>query len=170
MKSVAERVEKRCPRCKDVKPLDGYHRNRKHSDGHHDTCKACRKLAAQDWSEEKREAARRAVRKSHSTPEFRARDVEYKREYQRRPDVKAKHRARNAVKDALLSGRIVRPTACTTCNSEGGTLDAHHPDYNRPLDVFWLCRPCHAILHSERPHRFPNSPNTALFVKLASLV
>jgi hypothetical protein len=26
---------------------------------------------------------------------------------------------------------------------------AHHEDYDRPLDVMWLCQPCHKQRHKE---------------------
>ena len=36
------------------------------------------------------------------------------------------------------------PQPCA-CGSEA--VEMHHPDYSRPLDVRWLCRPCHLKLH-----------------------
>ena len=28
-------------------------------------------------------------------------------------------------------------------------VEMHHPDYDRPLDVVWKCRPCHLKHHKE---------------------
>lgn len=55
-----------------------------------------------------------------------------------------KTKARAAVAAALARGDIRRPEACEGCNTVPNyTLDAHHHDYSRPLDILWLCRPCH---------------------------
>jgi hypothetical protein len=52
--------------------------------------------------------------------------------------------ARYAVNNALRDGRLERqPCHC------GARAEAHHPDYSKPLDVVWLCRPHHRQLHSE---------------------
>jgi ribosomal protein S27AE len=58
--------------------------------------------------------------------------------------------ARRQVHNALRSGRIVRPTACSRCGLET-RITAHHPDYTRPLDVVWLCYQCHADEHRAQP-------------------
>jgi hypothetical protein len=60
-------------------------------------------------------------------------------------------RARGAVSRALESGRLQRPPACHRCRLETSDLEAHHPDYSRPLDVRWLCPACHAIVHPHHP-------------------
>lgn len=56
--------------------------------------------------------------------------------------------AREAVTSALLSGDLVRPSACSACGTVGAT-EAHHASYepDRWLDVLWLCRTCHGALH-----------------------
>jgi hypothetical protein len=40
---------------------------------------------------------------------------------------------------------LLQPMACEQC----GDVDAekHHEDYAKPLDVHWLCRPCHLAEH-----------------------
>jgi len=57
-----------------------------------------------------------------------------------------KLRAREAVRRALASGKLVRPPACeecgTSCKPHG-----HHEDYKRPLVVVWLCTACHYRRH-----------------------
>lgn len=53
-------------------------------------------------------------------------------------------RAWRAVQQAVKTGKLVRQP-CETC--EATPAEAHHPDYSKPLEVRWLCRPCHAELH-----------------------
>lgn len=45
---------------------------------------------------------------------------------------------------ALRHGEIVKK-ACVLCSDEN--TDAHHYDYAKPLDVKWLCRRHHAMVH-----------------------
>jgi len=55
-----------------------------------------------------------------------------------------KIRAQGRVRDAVGRGRLEqRP--CAVCGAEKS--DAHHPDYRRPLEVIWLCRKHHMMVH-----------------------
>ena len=53
-----------------------------------------------------------------------------------------KTRAHSAVQRAVKRGDLIRPNVCEHCGAEQFT-EASHTDYNKPLDVEWLCRPCH---------------------------
>jgi hypothetical protein len=61
---------------------------------------------------------------------------------QRHPKQRAAH---IAVGNAIKAGRLV-PTPCVVCGGEH--VEGHHPDYDAPLDVVWLCIPCHEEAHS----------------------
>lgn len=61
--------------------------------------------------------------------------------------LKLKKRAHNLVRKALAKGVLVKPEFCQDCGSMSET-EAHHDDYNRPLDIRWLCLECHNGLHS----------------------
>ena len=53
-----------------------------------------------------------------------------------------KQKAWWAFNNALRAGKLVAPFSCAKCGSVD-RLDGHHPDYSKPLEVVWLCRPCH---------------------------
>lgn len=61
-------------------------------------------------------------------------------------------RAYRLVRSAIESGKLVRPDSCGRCGeapakgSDGrATIQAHHHDYSKPLDVEWICSACHRI-------------------------
>lgn len=60
---------------------------------------------------------------------------------------KEKIRAQHVVSHAIERYGLVKPGLCQRCGEKPSAV-AHHPDYNRPLDVAWLCRPCHILVHS----------------------
>lgn len=60
-----------------------------------------------------------------------------------------KAKARNAVKTAVKNGSLKKPSECQGCGRKSYRIEGHHPDYSRPLDVQWLCAPCHKTLHAK---------------------
>lgn len=66
---------------------------------------------------------------------------------------RAEDHAQNLVEYAIRRGEIVRPGACEACGNAGRYRDgrtaiqAHHDDYTQPLNVRWLCQPCHHKWH-----------------------
>lgn len=55
-------------------------------------------------------------------------------------------RAHRAVSKALRHGIIIK-TACVVCGNPN--VEGHHDDYNKPLEVAWLCKVHHKIRHIE---------------------
>ena len=58
-----------------------------------------------------------------------------------------KHRekflARAKVRYAVKIGKIEKPKKCEVCEKVK-SLQGHHEDYSKPLEVIWLCSGCHA--------------------------
>ncbi len=48
---------------------------------------------------------------------------------------------------AVKIGKVKKPEACQICDSTHKKVQAHHYDYNKPLEVIWCCRSCHATIH-----------------------
>ena len=69
-----------------------------------------------------------------------------KRYYERHPE---RFKARRAVMIAVRSGKLVRPVECSRCDSEK-SIQAHHEDYSKPLDVIWVCQKCHTDIHEQK--------------------
>lgn len=57
--------------------------------------------------------------------------------------------ARTAVSRAVKRGIITVPKNCENCDAES-KLEADHADYNKQLEVQWLCKPCHQETTNER--------------------
>lgn len=65
--------------------------------------------------------------------------------------------ARHAVYNAIRSGQLVRPDTCEECgetyptqSGRAGIQAHHHKGYDHPLDVKWLCIPCHRDADDQR--------------------
>jgi predicted DNA-binding protein YlxM (UPF0122 family) len=68
----------------------------------------------------------------------------------------ASDRAQNLLEEAVEKGIVKRGRICETCKTipptfkNGRTgIQAHHSDYNKPLDVMWLCQKCHHEWHQK---------------------
>lgn len=58
---------------------------------------------------------------------------------------KKKAIARSYAKVYLKRGKIIEQP-CVIC---GNKAEIHHPDYDKPLEIIWLCRNHHLQLHKE---------------------
>lgn len=61
--------------------------------------------------------------------------------------IKQMRQCHHAVKKAIKAGVIKIPKECSKCLKEK-TVIAHHTDYEKPIDIVWLCRSCHSLEHS----------------------
>lgn len=57
-----------------------------------------------------------------------------------------KRQATKMVNSRVAAGTMHKPDSCERCGTEG-PVQAHHDDYDKPLDVIWLCTSCHGAEH-----------------------
>jgi 1,4-alpha-glucan branching enzyme len=57
----------------------------------------------------------------------------------------AARKAHLAVREALRTGKLKKQS----CSCGSLKSHAHHDDYDKPLEVIWLCPQCHKTLHKE---------------------
>lgn len=121
---------KTCRGCQLTKAMTDFYRHSQMGDGHLNYCMDCVRK-------------RVAVHRKKNAERIRA----YDRSRGFRVYDRKKVEARNAVKVAIDRGELkVKP--CERCGFALG-VHAHHEDYDRPLDVVWLCQKHHAERHRE---------------------
>lgn len=88
--------------------------------------------------------------KAKVTKRYRDRHRVYSKNFQK--NNKEKVRAHALLKRAVQKGIVIKPTRCERCSGEFPIqkIQGHHEDYNKPLDVKWLCWLCHLKTHHER--------------------
>lgn len=115
-----------------------------------DECPKCKHAAyMREWwrslsPDERREKIRRRdpeqVRRG-------LRERNRKRKESGTPDQQLKMRSRTALERAVYAGRITKG-ACERAGGDcSGRIEGHHDDYEKPLDVRWLCQHHHLELH-----------------------
>ena len=148
-------LNKRCLNCGEIKSLDEFYRE-PHRGGTRSQCKDCMNGRGRLYHKKNREVERIKLREwREKNPEkarqeslrnlVKNREAFYERRRRTNRENPEKMVARNKLNYAVIKGRVIRQT-CKECgfpNSEG-----HHNDYNKPLDVEWLCRRHHARHHA----------------------
>lgn len=51
--------------------------------------------------------------------------------------------ARRKLNNFIKGGHLKKPNKCSLCLTDVVRIQAHHADYNKPLDVVWVCGKCH---------------------------
>ena len=143
-KEFAMPSSKQCFKCREVRPLSEFYRHPAMADGLLGKCKDCTKKDVTENRGKNIDRIRAYDRERAKNPE-RAKQAAIISSRWRRSD-KRICAAHNAATRAVRSGAIVRGP-CERC----GRPDAygHHENYDKKLDVTWLCQPCHKKRHKE---------------------
>jgi len=151
---------KKCTKCGKSKELTEFYKHKQIKDGRAPSCKVCHNISTKRWRENNTERSRELSRDSKRRERDRdgadktrekwndwyAKNSEHRREYTNDRRDPVKERAHKAVEYAVKKGDITKPELCSDCNKDK-RLDAHHEDYDKPLEVMWLCRSCHTYRH-----------------------
>lgn len=140
---------KECFKCKTVKPLSEFYKHAMMADGHLNKCKECTKNDVSNYRNQNLEKIRSYDRARGKITERIKANTEVNRAW--RAEDKRRQMAHSAVARAIKAGNLVR-SPCIKCG-ESKSL-AHHEDYDKPLDVMWLCQPCHKQRHKELEEQF----------------
>lgn len=53
----------------------------------------------------------------------------------------------------LNRGKIKKPEKCECCGI-ASAQEMHHENYNKPLEITWLCKKCHREIHKQQKGQF----------------
>jgi hypothetical protein len=132
------RPSKQCFKCGVTKSLDEFYRHCEMADGHLNKCKECTKQDTREDYRKDLDKHKQYHRQREQDPQRKELKLVYQAtRRQRHPD---RYRAYSAVGNAVRDGRLIKQPCCYC-----GAVDteAHHADYSKPLDVRWVCFPCH---------------------------
>jgi hypothetical protein len=135
---------KECFKCKTIMPLNEFYKHFQMADGHVNKCKKCNKKDVTANRNKNIERIRAYDRERAKNPE-RQKTAQQISQAWRKAD-KRRGAAHSAVARAIRNGTLFRQP-CVRCYEIKSF--AHHEDYDRPLDVMWLCQPCHKQQHKE---------------------
>lgn len=153
---------KKCSKCLIEKSEDLFWKRNNRKSAVNSECKSCcserrRKFYAENnidilqkrkkYYLENREKFFQYVKKyQKNNPKYR----KYQNQYliKKRKSHDQKFLARQIVQLALKGKMIFKPLQCARCESME-KIEAHHEDYARPLDILWVCYPCHRMIHKE---------------------
>jgi len=130
-----------CTKCGATKPLEDFYR---HKESRAAKCIECTKAYARQNRLDNIERVRAYDRERADLPHRRALRQSVVDRYESQfPERK---RANTAVGNALRDGKLTKGP-CAFCGSTE-RVHGHHHDYSKPLDVTWLCVPCHRRFHA----------------------
>ena len=151
----------RCSKCEVPKTPEDFSPDSRRRTGRASMCKSCRaELQRLRYHEDPSADKKKSHEWKRANPE---KSREHNREYylrnaeeckalrrERREQYPERLLAQNELARAIRKGKVIRPDECEECGRHKdvcGLLDGHHGDYSKALDVEWLCRSCHNLLH-----------------------
>ena len=132
---------KKCSKCGHIKELTEFGRHISHSDG---CCSSCIVCERKGYFENLtiRKLSQRKYRKTNKGKAIMiAKANRYRKKYPQ------KERAKCLIAYAIKCCDIERQP-CEVCKSTY-KIEAHHPDYSKPLNVVWLCMKHHREWHKK---------------------
>ena len=132
-KGIKPRVEnsdtKRCPRCGETKPLNQYPKDPRRSRGINSYCFPCYRAYARELGKKNRGTALRRQRRKRALGPTR-------------------HEAAAQIVRYAVKLGVLTKGPCAVCGTTE-SIQAHHTDYTKPLEVTWLCRLHHFHAHGQ---------------------
>lgn len=125
---------KKCFKCEIEWPLIYFYKHSEMKDGHLNKCKKCTRTDSLNHRAANIDKVRLYDRERSKTGKRKERLAKNSKQW--RKNNPEKYIAQNAVNNAVRDKRLVKGVCCV-CGDKN--VHGHHEDYDRPLDVIWLC-------------------------------
>lgn len=147
---------KKCTHCNKTLPLEDFHRHKGLEDGRRNICKVCANEHSRKYYKEHREKHLESCRSWREKNQTRYNNYQkmYKanslaqaaqRRYAMSHPIRVK--AQKKLNYAVFKGEVEKCHKCQICGTVPDRIEAHHHDYNSPLEVIWVCNACHGWIH-----------------------
>lgn len=136
---------KQCSKCRGVYDESHFHKHRATRDGLQYACKLCQ--AEHTRKSQIAFPERHNANTKRSSLKFQSQHGISRASLWMRNN-KDKRRLYNKAYYALRR-KQTPPDTCSMCGVKSSDIHAHHIDYNKPLEVVWLCRECHLAEHGK---------------------
>jgi hypothetical protein len=140
---------KYCSKCCVLKEEKEFSKLKQNKDGMHCHCKECHNLYNRKYNKIYRQTEKYKESRKKDDKNYYRRHPEkfYEATKRMRKKYPQKYKARGIVNDALHYKKISK-LPCEVCGEL--KVEAHHEDYNKPLDIIWLCIKHHKDLHKKQ--------------------
>jgi len=127
---------KKCFKCEEVKELKEFYKHSMMGDGHLNKCKSCAKKDSMNRYDSVMSDPKLLIKERMRCrlKQRRRRDAGLEKVYIKKQYPKTL--AHTMVGNAIRDGRILK-APCVICGDL--KVQGHHEDYNKPIDVVWLC-------------------------------
>lgn len=132
---------KTCFKCNETKPLSEYYKHGQMKDGHLNKCKVCTKKDVHSY---RHDSPNREKVLAYDRARGSRQTLAYLHDY--RSKYPKKYKAHNIVNNLIRSKKLFRKP-CEICGKKN--THGHHDDYDKPLNVRWLCSEHHWQWHTE---------------------
>ena len=149
-----------CIVCKTDKDLNEYYSDNIKKDKKKNVCKECYDSQVSQYRKtEKSKKIRKVMSKRYySSDKGKLKIAEQSKRYN-----KLNGRCNKIIYNAIKENKILKGI-CMVCKE--AKTDAHHENYNKPLEVLWLCRKHHKQLHASMNKAYETYGNILPTIKL----
>ena len=138
---------KQCSKCKEIKEFSEFSKNKSHKDGLNSWCKQCEKIRNKEYYLDNKDIFRKYYLRNRE-----ARKEYLKNNSDKRCKYVAKYNKNNPekIKAKLILGKAIKHGTITRlpCIKCGNPKShGHHCNYDKPLEVIWICNKHHQELH-----------------------
>lgn len=133
---------KYCRICDNIKTYDEFSKNKSNTIGVSAYCSICMSKISKEYRINNPDSVKKSKQKYNKKSYNKKYHAEYRKKWLSKN--KKRHEAHKIITALLRCGKIITHP-CLKCGNE--KVDAHHNDYSKPLEIIWLCRRHHKLIH-----------------------